>query len=306
MRFVALINREGGSFKTTDLDAFSARLEEIMQSAGHDVEICIVEGSEIDERLQTLAKRTDCDALMVGGGDGTVSAAAAALMNSDKMLGILPGGTMNLFARSLGLPLDIEEAAKVFAKGLARKVDIATANGRPYVHQFSVGMHPKLVKLRDKADFQSRLGKMRASTVAAFKTLFDPPRLAGKLTLDGETIDLRTPSLGISNNLFGEGHLPYADRPDGGTLGVYIAVTETRRDLFRFAADMLLGRWRAAPEIDVRQAARASLQIAPGHRTLECTIDGELIDLEKTTQFEIHAGALTVLVAPPEEDYSAA
>lgn len=306
MRFVALINREGGSFKTTDLDAFSARLEEIMHSAGHDLEICIVEGSEIEERLESLTGRADCDALVVGGGDGTVSAAAAALMNSDKILGILPGGTMNLFARSLGLPLDIEEAAEVFAKGFARKVDIATANGRPYVHQFSVGMHPKLVKLRENSAFHSRFGKLRASTVAAIRTLFDPPRLAGKLTLDGQTIELRTPSLGISNNLFGEGHLPYADRPDGGTLGVYVAIAGQRRELFRFAADMLLGRWQTAPEIDVRQANKASLQVAPGNRTLECTIDGELIDLEKTTEFEIHPGALTVLVAPPEKDYSAA
>jgi len=306
MRFIVLINREGGSFKTTDLDDFSSRLEEIMQAAGHELEICIIEGREIDEKLKSLTQREDCDALVVGGGDGTVSAAAGAMMNSDKMLGILPGGTMNLFARSLGLPLDIEEAAEVFAKGFARKVDIATANGRPYVHQFSVGMHPKLVKLRENSAFQSRFGKLRASTVAAIRTLFNPPRLSGKLTLDGETIHLRTPSLGVSNNMFGEGHLPYTDRPDGGTLGVYVAIAEQRRDLFRFAADMLMGRWQTAPEIDVRQANKASLQVAPGNRTLECTIDGELIDLEKTTEFEIHAGALTVLVAPPEENYSAA
>lgn len=305
MRLVALINREGGSFKTTDLDAFSARLEEIMHSAGHDVEIRLVEGSEIEKQLKKLARRKDCDAIMVGGGDGTVSAAAGALMNSDKMLGILPGGTMNLFARSLGLPLDIEEAAEVFAKGYARKVDIATANGRPYVHQFSVGMHPKLVKLREKSAFKSRLGKMRASTVAAIRTLFDPPRLKGTLKLDNETIDLKTPSLGISNNLFGEGHLPYADQPDGGTLGIYVAIADKRRDLFRFAADALLGHWKSASEIDVHQARKARLEVAPRKRKLECSIDGELIDLEEITEFEIHPGALTVLVAPPE-DYSAA
>lgn len=306
MRFVVLINREGGSFKTTDLDDFSSRLEEIMQAAGHELEICIVEGREIDKKLKSLTQRADCDALVVGGGDGTVSAAAGAMMNSDKLLGILPGGTMNLFARSLGLPLDIEEAAEVFARGFARKVDIATANGRPFVHQFSLGMHPKLVKLRDEAAFQSRFGKLRASTVAAIRTLFDPPSLTAKLTLQADEFHLRTPSLGISNNLFGEGHLPFADRPDGGTLGVYIARVRERRDLFRFAADMLLGRWQSAPEIDVRETRQARLEIAPVSRALECTIDGELIDLEKVTEFEIHPGALTVLVAPPGEDHPAA
>ena len=306
MRFVTLINREGGTFKTLDLDGFSKRLAAIMKEAGHEHEIAVVVGDEIVDRLNAIIGRKDCDALLVGGGDGTVSAAAAAAMNSDKMLGVLPGGTMNLFARSLGLPLEVEEAAAIFAKGFARKVDVATANGRPYVHQFSVGMHPQLVRLRENAAFQSRFGKLRASTVAAIRTLFDPPRLEGMIALDGNDLPLRTPSLGVSNNLFGEGHLPYADQPDGGVLGIYVARAEERRDLFRFAADMLLGRWQSAPEIDVRQAKRARLEIGPGKHSFECTIDGELTELEQITEFEIHAGALTVLVAPPEEGYSAA
>ena len=306
MRFVTLINREGGTFKTLDLDGFAKRLAAIMEEAGHEHEMAMVDGDEIGDRLDAIIGRKDCDALLVGGGDGTVSAAAAAAMNSDKILGVLPGGTMNLFARSLGLPLDLEEAAGVFAKGYARKVDVATANGRPYVHQFSVGMHPQLVRLREDAAFQTRFGKLRASTVAAIRTLFNPARLKGTISLDGDELRLRTPSLGISNNLFGEGHLPYADQPDGGTLGIYIARAEERRDLFRFAADMLLGRLQSAPEIDVRQAKRARLEIAPGKLALECTIDGERTELEQISEIEIHAGALTVLVAPPVEDYSAA
>lgn len=306
MRFVTLINREGGTFKSLDLDGFANQLRAIMEEAGHEHELTVVEGEEIADCLQAIIGRKDCDGLLVGGGDGTVSAAAAAAMNSDKMLGVLPGGTMNLFARSLGLPLDVKEAAAIFAKGFARKVDVATANGRPYVHQFSVGMHPQLVRLRENAAFQTRFGKLRASTVAAIRTLFDPPQLEGSIGLDGKDVPLRTPSLGVSNNLFGEGHLPYTDQPDGGTLGIYIARTRERRDLFRFAADMLLGRWQSAPEIDVRQATRARLEIVPGKDALECTIDGELTELEPITDFEIHAGALTVLVAPPEEDYSAA
>ena len=103
------------------------------------------------------------DVVLAGGGDGTVSAAAAALMGKKKALAILPAGTMNLFARGLGIPLSLDAAVEAFADGEVRPVDMASANGRPFVHQFSIGMHAKMVGVRDKMEFGSRLGKMRAS-----------------------------------------------------------------------------------------------------------------------------------------------
>ena len=77
MRFVTLINREGGTFKTLDLDGFSKRLAAIMKEAGHEHEMAVVVGDEIVDRLNAIIGRKDCDALLVGGGDGTVSATAA-------------------------------------------------------------------------------------------------------------------------------------------------------------------------------------------------------------------------------------
>ena len=90
------------------------------------------------------------------------------LMGKKKALAILPAGTMNLFARSLGIPLTLDAAVQSFADGKVQAVDIATANGQPFVHQFSIGMHAKLVHLREKMDFGSRLGKIRASARAAY------------------------------------------------------------------------------------------------------------------------------------------
>ena len=101
--------------------------------------------------------------MLAGGGDGTISAAAARLMNSKKALAILPAGTMNLFARGLGIPQTLDAALESFADGEVIAVDMASANGRPFVHQFSIGMHARMVQLRQKMAFGSRLGKMRAS-----------------------------------------------------------------------------------------------------------------------------------------------
>ena len=101
-----------------------------------------------DEIEAALAKAaaSRADVVLAGGGDGTISAAAAALMGKKKALAILPAGTMNLFARSLGIPLSLDAAVEAFADGEVRAVDVASANGRPFIHQFSIGMHAKMVR----------------------------------------------------------------------------------------------------------------------------------------------------------------
>src|SRR5690606_6356295 len=98
-----------------------------------------------------------------GGGDGTISAAAGVCFRHGKALGVLPAGTMNLAARTLRMPLDLEEAIAAIAGGRFYNVDIATANGRPFVHQFSVGLHARLVQAREKIHYSNRWQKMFAS-----------------------------------------------------------------------------------------------------------------------------------------------
>src|SRR5690606_15546939 len=130
-----------------------------------------VEGKDVVSALEKAAVAKGVDVVMAGGGDGTVSAAAAALMDTGRTLAILPAGTMNLFARGLGIPLALEEAVSAFAHGRPHDVDVASANGRPFVHQFSIGMHPDLVERREQASYASKLGKIRASAAAAVQTL---------------------------------------------------------------------------------------------------------------------------------------
>src|SRR5690606_28446370 len=129
-----------------------------------------------------VAKR-GIDVVLAGGGDGTISAAAARLMGRKKALAILPAGTMNLFARGLGIPQTLDAAVQAFANGEVRAVDMASANGRPFVHQFSIGMHARMVQLREKMEFGSRLGKISASTRAAWATLNNPPAIEVLLTI---------------------------------------------------------------------------------------------------------------------------
>ncbi len=295
MRFVAVLNRDGGTLRATDLDDFGHRMAATMERAGHEIAIQVVPGSQVEETLMEAAE-SGADAVIAGGGDGTVSAAAAALMNRQTALAILPAGTMNLFARSLAIPLQLDAAVEAFADGVVRSVDMASANGRPFVHQFSIGMHAEMVAAREKMKFASRLGKIRASVKAALATMLDPPSLAVSLTVGDAEMLLRTTGIGITNNLFGEGHLPYADRPDGGVLGVYVTVARQRSQLVRFFLHMARGRWRDNPHVEIHEGERVVLKLLSRRSKRHCVIDGELLPLARLTEIRIHRKVLNVLV----------
>jgi YegS/Rv2252/BmrU family lipid kinase len=294
MRFVAVLNRDGGTLRTIDLSKFTSLLRKTIEAAGHSIDINVVSGKDLVAALEN-AEKTDADVVLAGGGDGTISAAAATLMDSNKALAILPAGTMNLFARSLGIPLSLDEAVSELASGSVRKVDIASANGRPFVHQFSVGMHARLIDLRSKMEFASRLGKIRASVKAAWETIRSPKAIDVTLVLDNAEIEVRATAIGISNNLFGEGHLPYAEKPDGGILGIYVTVSRQRREIMWLLLNMVLGKWRDNRQVEIYQSKSVTLIVKSRRNSLKSAIDGELCRLSRETSINIHPGALRVL-----------
>jgi diacylglycerol kinase family enzyme len=295
MRFTAVLNRHGGTLRTIDVDAFAERMRTTLEQHGHQLDVDIVGGAEIETALANAAASRS-DVVIAGGGDGTVSAAAAALMGKKKALAVLPAGTMNLFARGLGVPMSLDAAVQACAEGQVRAVDMGSANGRPFVHQFSIGMHAKMVALRDGMEFKSRLGKVRASVRASVATLLDPPRLKVSLLVGDAEMLTRATAVSVTNNLFGDGHLPYADHPDGGVLGIYLTVARDKRHLLRMLWSLARGRWRANPHVEVHESDRAVLKLLSRKAARKCVMDGELLPAEAETVFKIHRKVLNVLV----------
>jgi diacylglycerol kinase family enzyme len=300
MRFQGVLNRGGGTLRTMDVEAFAEASRQALEAAGHTARFRLVDGDAVVEALAEAAQAPDVDVVMAGGGDGTISAAAGALMGSSKALAILPAGTMNLFARGLGIPLDLEAAVAAFAGGKPRAVDIATANGRPFVHQFSVGMHSELIRRRDEMDYSSRPGKIRASVVAAVATVVQPPRVRFHLELPSAEIAAVASSLSVSNNVFGDGPLPVATHPNGGELGIYIARAHRGGEILRILLSIAAGRWKQDAAIEMHTAPRVVLRVDRAARGFQCAIDGELLPLEARTEIVIHPRALNVLL-PTEE-----
>lgn len=305
MHFIGVFNKDGGTFRTVDMAAFTANARRIFEAAGQTLDCRVVEGRQLIRELERAATDPASDAVLAGGGDGTISAAAAVCFTHAMPLAVLPAGTMNLFARSLKVPLNLDQALAALAGGELQRVDIATANGRPFVHQYAVGMHSRLVRIRNGLPYRSRLGKILASLRAAAATLSRPLVFDAEIRTPNGIEHRRATAIAISNNVLGEGHVPYAEAVDQGVLGVYVVKPMPPAEMARLALSLLLGRWKRHPLVSERQVEQVTLSFPRRKSSSRAVIDGELIRLEKRVELRIHRGALQVIVpkveAPVEE-----
>ncbi|MGE7370035.1 diacylglycerol/lipid kinase family protein [Neorhizobium sp. NPDC001467] len=299
MKLIAIFNRDGGTFRTTDMEAYAGRAQEVFSAAGHEIDCRVVAGSEIVEAMERAANEPGVEGLIAGGGDGTMSAAGAIAWRHGLALGVVPAGTMNLFARSLKLPLDIFQVLDVLAKGHVLHVDIATANDHTFIHQFSAGMHARMVRYRDSMNFASRLGKMRASTRAALGVVFNPPVFEVEFSTGENAGHHKVSAISVSNNEFGRDALMYADDLTGGMLGFYFAEPLTPPRAMKLFFDILRGRLKENPAVTAMTAREIDLHFPKTRHDVRCVIDGELLPMARDVHLRIHAGELKVLVAPP-------
>jgi len=302
MRILAVLNRDGGTLKTTDLEQFGSQLRSAFEKAGHEFDLEIAPGSRIMRALENAGEDPEVDVILAGGGDGTISGAAAIAWKSGKALGVIPAGTMNLFARSIGVPLDIMEAGTALAEGTISACDIATANGRAFVHQYSIGMQPRMVKERNERTYNSRFGKMLASLIATLSMFTRPPSFEAIVTFNDQPKSGRTrvsqkySLISISNNLYGEDHMPYADRLDGGVLGVYRAGVLPTAASVKLVSELMAGSWRSNPDFTEDPAKEVTLKFPHLKRSAKAIIDGELIKLTPEVVVKTHPGALKILI----------
>jgi diacylglycerol kinase family enzyme len=302
MRMMILLNRDGGTIRGMEPAAFGDYIAGTLgtrsddSDASSDWPVRLVHGPELLETLKQAEKDESIGGIIAGGGDGTISAAAAACFRSKKVLGVLPLGTMNLYARSLGLPLDPHDAVGALKTASPSRLDIATANGRPFIHQVSIGLHEQLVSLRSKLDTSTRLRKISSTAKALVKVILDPPRFPVETWIGDDRHYAVVSAVAVSNNLFGDSPVPYAPVLDAGVLGLYRASAISSPRVFRMTLDAARGALMANPYVDIETAKKVTLRFPERRRRAHAAIDGEIIDLDPELEFICHAGGLRVLV----------
>lgn len=288
------INRSSGSAARSERDVEEIRAA--LVSSGIKARVELLDGAGVAEQAKKAAD-AGAELVIVGGGDGSISAAAAALAGTKTRLGILPLGTLNHFARDLGIPLKLDEAAKLIAEGKVRDVDVAEVNGRIFINNSAIGLYPLMVIDRDLQ--QQRLGRSKrlAMVVAAMRTLarFHHDRLT--LTVNDERARLDTPLLFVGNNDYriDIGAPGHRESLQDGKLCVLVMRKKTRRGLIAASIRALLNRTR--PDDMVRLDDVARLRVASRRTHLPISVDGEVTALTSPLDYKVRKRALKVIAA---------
>jgi diacylglycerol kinase family enzyme len=294
MRFRVLIN--GGAGSVDDEGALRDDIAAAFRAAGATAEVEVVDPADIDETIRRWwAVEDRPTAIVVAGGDGTVNGAAAVAAGTDIVLSVLPLGTFNHFAKDLGIPDDLTEAAHAIVDGTERRVDVAEVNGEVFVNNSALGVYPAMVATRDRIRDATGWGKIRAVPVASLRVLRDLPTHRFDLVADGwERRRVRTPFVFVGNGDYDNGRGGAAERTglDDGRLGVVVARTTTRFGLLRSAVRAIVRGVDAADDLDRTQVP--SLTIEGRARRLLVARDGEIGRLDLPLRYRCRPGALIV------------
>jgi diacylglycerol kinase family enzyme len=243
----------------------------------------------------------DSQTIVAGGGDGTISAVAAELVDTDKTLGVLPLGTLNHFAKDLNISLDLEEATQTIIDGHIVKVDVGEVNGQVFINNSSLGLYPDIVRRREQ---RQRLGygKWNSLLRSALKVFNRYPFLDIRLNADDKKINTRTPFVFVGNNEYEMESFNIGGRMclNGGHLSLYMTPHTGRLGLLRMALGALFGK--LSQEKDFVSLCIDEVRIESRRRQLRVATDGEVTMMETPLYYRIRKGALRVIVPAPAEN----
>jgi diacylglycerol kinase family enzyme len=293
-RIAVVLNESSG---TGDSEAAAKRLDEIFSAAGRKASIAVASGGH---ELQAAARRAveeGCDTLVAGGGDGTINTVAGVAVERQIPLGVIPLGTLNHFAKDLGIPLELDQAAQVIIDGVVCKVDVGEVNGRVFLNNSSLGVYPAVVRLRERYQ-ATGWGKWVAALWAGLTVLRRNPFMGVRIIVDGQAIVRRTSFVFVGNNEYRMVGLNAGARDSlaTGHLALYVLNGERRLGLLRLALQVLRKGVDEVKELDLLTVEETTVETR--RRRLQVALDGEVVPLESPLDYRIRPAALRVHVPP--------
>ena len=259
----------------------------------HVVRIAPPDPKETRQVVRT-AVEAGCQVLVAAGGDGTVNAVASAVVGRETPLGVLPGGTLNHFARDLGLPLDLPDAVRIVAQGAVRQVDVGEVNGRYFLNNSSIGVYPRIVEMRHRYE-SSGLSKWIAALWASLAVLRRRPFVDVRIHVGDEAVVRRTPFVFVGNNEYRMRGLGGVSRASltGGQLAIYVMKASERLSLLRLGLEVTTRGVDQVPELDLFRVTESKVETR--RRRLRVALDGEVMVLASPLEYRSRPGALRVL-----------
>lgn len=294
MKVAIVLNRSAGSLVGRPIDEATAAIAAAFERRGAEISLTAAEPEACRDEI-ARALDSDAEIVVVGGGDGTIHTAAGMVMPTGKVLGVIPLGTLNLLARDLQTPLELEPAVEALAAGSIRAIDVAEVNGEPFLNASVLGFYPAVVQERERHRRLHRLLKWPGAAMALAKTLYRLPLLDVRIDWGDGPRRVRTPVLAVSNNLYDDGFGLVLRRGalDSGQLGVYVARHRDAWGILRLMGRTVMGTWRQDGELET--LAATELVVRSRRRTLKMVNDGEVRRMHGPLHYRIRPKALRVL-----------
>lgn len=290
-RALALINRGSRNGRGN----LSAAFEVFRRADLEVIEHTLQKGSEPAELIRQ--HRGEVDRVVVGGGDGTLQRAASAVLESGLPLGILPLGTANDLARTLDIPLDLEQAAEQIVIGRLRKIDLSRANGQLFFNVAHIGLGARLRTVLSP-ELKKQWGSL-SYVRALVQTLAERRAFRAKVEHDGEIEQIRSIQIAVGNGrYYGGGMAVSVDAEiEDGLLHVYSVAPTTPWKLLRATLPLMRGLAKDPEAVQMLQAQRLRIET---ERPMSVVADGERITTTPVN-FEVLPAAILVFAGAQKE-----
>lgn len=262
-----------------------------VQSLARDCVVCTTTYTGEAEAMARRGAEEGFEKIVAAGGDGTINEVVNGLAGSGTTLGLLPIGTMNVFATELGLPVhDLELCWDIVKGDSTRAVDLPKANQKFFVQLAGVGLDAQVVK-ETSAQLKRSFGPLSYLISAVQIAARKPPKLF--IQSDDTSIDEGSFVLVGNGRLYG-GPFPFFKRAalDDGLLDVVVFKRLGYLEIIKYLQDVVFSSNIRVPEIEYFQTARLRVE---SDQTVPVELDGELVG-NCPVEFSIQASSLRVLV----------
>lgn len=297
MSYLVIVNSKSGTARDRGSSNLRADLESAFAERNVAADIHLVHPRDLEGTIrQAVAGHDGKRRIVVGGGDGSLSTAASLLSGTQIPLGVLSLGTMNLLARAIGMPLDPVEAINALIDAQPAKIDLLNVGGRKVLMHASIGLQPKIIRIREALPYRTRFIRLLNGLIAWARATrkIQRMRISGKM---GERqFERNASAVLISNNVLPEGvaEAPVAHNLGGGKVAIYVTESKKRSDLVRLALSTSMGVWRQSDLIE--EFTTTEFEIDADRQSLLVSLDGELVTFDTPISVNIMPGALSILV----------
>ena len=297
LKIALVVNSSSGSLlgRTDPAAELAAKLE----AAGLEVgSVLDGDGSDLMERLRR-ARDLPVDAVVTAGGDGTIAAAAEVLIGSGKALAPLPLGTMNLLAKDLGIPVDLDLAIAAMGDSEMVEIDVGEVNGHKFLCNSMLGMPARLAERRERNRRNMGFIGWWRHALATLKAMYRYPPMRIGLDLGDGPVTIRSKAIVVADNAYDEGfgQVLTRSRLDRGELTLYATRRLSLWPLLRLSTRMVFGAWTQDPDLETHHVRE--LTVTSRQKLLRVMNDGETRLIRPPLHYRVLPKALTVLRPRP-------